>query len=192
QLRRHHLGTDPVGHLDAAQRMAVLDGYDVKADRLPGFITPIGPVGGDTDLNSADAVLRGERNDGKKGEKGESKHDLTRYRSRLDTCIPSVSSVRSPGPQPFAEPFQTIGNGKTGDVLDALIAKLPRHAQSKRSTEWNGKLAAIHTERDKSLRVQCIGHIDAFPPACLNRTVDNVSSLGQRPYQVQDVREGHA
>jgi hypothetical protein len=41
--------------------MAVLHGDDAEADRLAGFIAPIGPVGGDADLNRADAFLRGRR-----------------------------------------------------------------------------------------------------------------------------------
>ncbi len=56
-FRRHHLGTDPVGHLDATQRVAVLNGEDAEANGLAGFIAPIGAVGGYANLNRADAVL---------------------------------------------------------------------------------------------------------------------------------------
>jgi hypothetical protein len=56
--------------------VAVLYGDDAEPDGLAGFITPIGPVGGDTNLNSADAVLGDER-EGKKGEEDKSKHGLT-------------------------------------------------------------------------------------------------------------------
>ena len=56
--------------------VAILDGDDAEADGLAGFIAPIGPVGGDANLNGADAVL-GEQGESKKGEEGESKHGLT-------------------------------------------------------------------------------------------------------------------
>ena len=84
---RHHLGTDPVGHLDAAQRMAVLNGDDAEANGLAGFIAPIGPVGGDANLNGADAVLgdERERQEGRGG-RIEAWLDLTRYRGRLCSC----------------------------------------------------------------------------------------------------------
>ena len=55
--------------------VAVLYRSDVEADGLAGFVAPIGPVGGDANLNCADAVLGDER-EGKKGEEGESKHGL--------------------------------------------------------------------------------------------------------------------
>jgi hypothetical protein len=48
----------------------------VEADGLAGFIAPIGPVGRDPNLNSADAVL-GDPSEGKNGEEYESKHGLT-------------------------------------------------------------------------------------------------------------------
>jgi hypothetical protein len=73
---RHHLGTDAVGHLNAAQRVAVLYGDDAELDRLAGFIAPIGPVRGDPHLNRAGAVLGNERKD-KNGEKDESKRRST-------------------------------------------------------------------------------------------------------------------
>ena len=75
-FRRHHLGTDAVGHLDAVQRVAILDGDDTEADRLSGFIAPIGPVGRDAKLHGTDAVL-GEQREGKEREDEESKHGLT-------------------------------------------------------------------------------------------------------------------
>ena len=40
--------------------------------------------------------------------------------------------------------------------------------------------------------MQCIGHIDAFPPVGLDREVDNVSGLRVDSHEVQDVGERHA
>ncbi len=37
--------------------------------------------------------------------------------------------------------------------------------------------------------MRCIRHVDALPPVRLDRTVDNVSHLRERPYQFQDVRK---
>jgi hypothetical protein len=55
--------------------VAVLYSNDAKADGLTGFIAPVGPVGGDANLNGADAVL-GDQREGEKGEDDESKHGL--------------------------------------------------------------------------------------------------------------------
>jgi hypothetical protein len=56
--------------------VAVPYGDDPEADGPAGFIAPIGPVGRDANLDSADAVL-GEEREGKNGEEDESKHGLT-------------------------------------------------------------------------------------------------------------------
>src|ERR1700689_3475718 len=74
-----------------------------------------------------------------------------------DTGVPRVVGFCSRGAQALAEPFQAIGYGEAGDVFDVLVAELPGNTQSKRSAEWDGKLAAIHAVREESLRVQCIG-----------------------------------
>jgi hypothetical protein len=107
----------------------------------------------------------------------------------LDACVPCISTFRSRGAQAFAELFQAIRYGEVGDVFDALVPELSGDPEAKRSAECDGKLAAIHAVRDESLRVQCIGHVDAFPPVRLDRTVDNVSALGESPHNVQDLRE---
>src|SRR5262249_54529138 len=84
-----------------------------------------------------------------------------------------------------------IGYGEAGDVFEALVAELPGNAQAKWPAECDGKLTAVHTVGDQSLRVQCVGHVDALPPVGLDRTVDNVSDLGESPYEFKDVRERH-
>ena len=83
-------------------------------------------------------------------------------------------------PKPLPNRFQAIGYGEAGDVFDALVAELPGNTQSKRSAKSDRKLTAIHAVGDESLRVQCIGHVDAFPPVGLNGTVDNISALEGR------------
>src|SRR6266581_6073364 len=116
----------------------------------------------------------------------------------LDAGIPGVAAVTGTVPvfgrrraQTLAERFRGIGKGEAGDVLDALVPELPGNTKSKRSAEADGKLTAIHAVGDESLRVQRVGHVDAFPPVGLNRTVDNLSGLGESPHKVQDVRYGH-
>jgi hypothetical protein len=68
---RHHLGADAVVHLDAGERVAVAGGDDAEADGLAGFVAPVGPVGGDADLDRADAVL-GSHGKGEKGDEDKS------------------------------------------------------------------------------------------------------------------------
>jgi len=75
---RHHLGTDFVGDLEADYRLSVLDGNDSEADRLPGFIAPIGMIGRDSNLNCADTALRDER-ERKEGEQNELEHEMNLY-----------------------------------------------------------------------------------------------------------------
>ena len=106
-------------------------------------------------------------------------------------CVP-IFCPQHAGAQAFAELFEVISDREAGDVFDVLVAELPGNTQSKRSAECDGKLTAIHTVRDEGLRVQCIGHVDAFPPAVLDGTVDNVSGLGESPHSVQDLRERYA
>ena len=73
-----------------------------------------------------------------------------------------------PEPRALAKLSEVIGEGEAGDVLDALVAELARNAQAKRSAESDGKLTAVHTEGDESLRVQCVRHVDAVPPVGLD------------------------
>ena len=75
-FRRHHLGTDPVGHLDTAQRVAVLNGDDAKANGPAGIIAPIRPIGGHPNLDGTDAILCDQR-EGKKREEEEAKRGAT-------------------------------------------------------------------------------------------------------------------
>src|ERR1039458_6804105 len=118
--------------------------------------------------------------------------EMRRSPAWLDAGVPRVSTFWRRCAPALAEPFQAIAYGEAGDVFDALVAELPGNTQSKRSAEWDGQLTAVHTVGDESLRVHRIGHVDAFPPVGLNRTVDNVSGLRESPYNVQDVRERHA
>src|ERR1019366_5583346 len=118
--------------------------------------------------------------------------EMRRSPALSDAGVPRVSTFWRRRSQALAEPFQAIGYGEAGDVFDALVPELPGNTQSKRSAEWDWQLTAIHTVGDESLRVHRIGHVDAFPPVGLNRTVDNVSGLGESPHNVQDVRERHA
>ena len=55
----------------------------------------------------------------------------------------------------------------------------------------NRKLATVHPQRKKSLRMQSISHVDAVPPTFFEGTVDDVSGLGESARKVQDVRERH-
>src|SRR5439155_20119875 len=87
---------------------------------------------------------------------------------------------------------QALASREPSKVLAALVTELAWKIQSKTSDQCDGKVTAMHTVSDESLRVQCIGHIDAFPPVGLNRTVDNVSRLGEDYHDIQDVRQGHA
>src|SRR5437016_12393847 len=78
-----------------------------------------------------------------------------------DAGVPGVAAVTGTVPvfgrrraQVLAERFRVIRNGDSGDVFHALVPELPGNAKSKRSTEADGKLTAVHAVGDESLRVQ--------------------------------------
>src|ERR1700680_4685224 len=112
--------------------------------------------------------------------------------SLSDACIPGIARFWSRGAQTLAEPFQTVGDGQLGDEFHALVAELAGQSQAERAAVAYGKFTAIHPIGEKSLRMQCIGHIDAFPPVGIDREIDNVSGLWADPHDVQDVGERHA
>jgi hypothetical protein len=61
--------------------------------------------------------------------------------------------------------------------------------------EFGALFSPNKSEGDKSLRVQCVGHVDAVPPVRLDRTVDNVSGVGkgaQRGQGCEPLNEGDA
>ena len=64
--RRHHLGADSVTHLGTALCVPVLNGGDAEPNGLVWLIAPIGPVGRQANLNSADAILGDERKGNKR------------------------------------------------------------------------------------------------------------------------------
>jgi hypothetical protein len=113
---------------------------------------------------------------------------------RSDAGVPRVPRfcTSDPRAQTLAKLSEVIGEREAGDVLDVFVAELARNAQANRSAERHRKLTSVHTEGNESLRVQCVGHVDAVPPVGLDRTVDNVSNVGESAREVKDVREGHA
>jgi len=65
-----------------------------------------------------------------------------------DTRVPGVAVFGRRGTESFAESFQAIGDGKAGDVFDALVAELTRNTQSKRPAEFDWQIASIHAVGD--------------------------------------------
>src|ERR1700747_3431754 len=112
--------------------------------------------------------------------------------SMSDAGVPGIAYFWSCGAQTLAEPFQTVGDCHVGDKFHALVPALTGQTQATRPAVAHRKFVAIQSISYKSLRMQCIGHIDAFPPVGINREVDNVSGLRLDPYELQDVRERHA
>src|ERR1700730_13866530 len=108
-----------------------------------------------------------------------------------DVRVPGIVSFGRGGPQTLAEPFQTVGNRQVGDEFHALVAELAVEPESKGSALADGKLIAIHPVDEESLRVQCIGHIDAFPLVRIDREIENVSGLRKDSHEFQHVRERH-
>src|SRR5271156_6090118 len=106
-----------------------------------------------------------------------------------DTRVPCVSIFRPQfaGAQAFAELFKVISDREAVDVFDVLVAELAGNAHAERSAEWHRQLAAVHAIADESLRVHSLSYVDAIPGLGLDRAVHNVSGLGQRPHQFQDV-----
>src|ERR1019366_4011157 len=104
--------------------------------------------------------------------------------ARLRCQMPAYHGYPPSGdaePKPLPNRFRLSLMARRSEVLNSLVAALAGNTQSKRSAEWDGQLTAVHTVGDESLRVHRIGHVDAFPPVGMNRTVDNVSGLGRVP-----------
>jgi len=112
-----------------------------------------------------------------------------RWPALSDTCVPCVPIFRREHAraQAFAELFDVISDREAGDVFDVLVAELTGNAHAQRPAEWHRQFAAVHTVGDESLRVHRLSHVDAIPSVGLDRTVYNVSGLGQRPHPFQDV-----
>jgi len=51
------------------------------------------------------------------------------------------------------------------------------------------QLLAVVSEREQSLRMQGVGHVNALPPVGLDGEVHNVSGLRQHPHSVEHIRQ---
>src|SRR6202035_1554733 len=81
--------------------------------------------------------------------------------SVLDSGVPGIaSSFWRRGGRPLAEPFQTVGDLQVSDEFYAFVAELARQPYPNRPAVAHGKLVAIHPISEKSLRMQCIRHVD--------------------------------
>src|SRR5580692_8435880 len=105
-----------------------------------------------------------------------------------DAGVPGVTTFRRRGAQPLAEMFQIISYSQARDVFHALVAKLAGNAQTKRPAVFYGKVAAIHSVGRQRLRMQCVGHVHAVPPAALDGGVDHIPGLRENPDGFQDAR----
>src|SRR5947208_1187747 len=104
-----------------------------------------------------------------------------------DAGVPGITSFRRRGTKSLAEPFQIIGDRQARDKLHAFVAELSGNPHTKRATVPHRKLTTVHSVHQQSLRMQCIGHVDTFPPVALDRKVDHVTGLWESPCDVQDV-----
>jgi hypothetical protein len=60
--------------------------------------------------------------------------DFSLTERESDAGVPGIAVLWRHGAQALTEPFQTIGDGHTGDVFYALVAELTGNAQTKRCT----------------------------------------------------------
>ncbi len=81
---------------------------------------------------------------------------------------------------------------QVGNEFHALVAELAGDPHAKRPAVAYWKFIAIHPIGEKSLRMRCIGHINAVPPVGLDREVDNVSGLREDSNNIQHVRERYS
>src|ERR1035438_2509006 len=95
--------------------------------------------------------------------------------SLSDAGVPCIASFWRCAAQSLTETLQIVGDRQMGKELHVLVAELAREPQAKRSAVAYGKLFAIHSIGQKSLRVQCVGHIDAFPRVGFYREIDDRS-----------------
>src|SRR5882762_12029688 len=93
-----------------------------------------------------------------------SRDRLSSETSLSDARVRGIACFGRGRAQTLSEPFQTVCDRQVFDVFHALVPELAGEPQAKWPAVAYGKLIAIHPIREKSLRMQCIGHIDAFPP----------------------------
>jgi len=79
-----------------------------------------------------------------------------------------------------------------GDVLDTLVAELAGHAEAERAAELDGEIAVVHSHGEEGLRMQGVGHVDAFPPVRLDGEVDDITRLRQDAHSVEHVDQGRS
>ena len=90
----------------------------------------------------------------------------------------------------MAEALQGVGDRQVGYVLDALVTQLARDAQAKWTAEADRQIAVVHTESEERLRMEGVGHVDAFPYGFFDGEVDDVTSLWGYADLVEHMLEG--
>ena len=88
--------------------------------------------------------------------------------------------------------LEAIGDGEVSDVFYVFVAELAGDAHTEGTTEANREIVAIHSIGHKSLRMEGVGHIDTVPPIGLTGEVDDVSSLWEDAYSIEDMGEWNA
>src|ERR1700751_2715841 len=89
----------------------------------------------------------------------------------LDSGVPGVAAFGGGGAEGLTEVLHGIGGGDAREELDALVAKLARGTQAKRTAEADGKVAVIHAPRDERAWVLGFGEIETVPPVGLDGEV---------------------
>src|SRR5215472_7736699 len=106
--------------------------------------------------------------------------------------VPGVAAFGLGGAQAFAELFNVVGQGELGDVFQALVTELAGNAHAQWAAKSDRKFAAVYFVCEKSLRMERVGHVNAFPPVRLERAVDHVAHLRQGANPFEDVRKRNA
>src|SRR5208282_2251111 len=109
-----------------------------------------------------------------------------------DAGVPGIAEFWSCGAQTLAETLQVVGDRQVGNEFHVLVADLAGEAHTQRAAVAHGKLVAIHPIGQKSLRVQCVGHINAVPGVWFYREIDDIFGLREDSHKIQKVGQRHA
>src|SRR5262249_54451646 len=111
-------------------------------------------------------------------------------RPTSDSRVPRITVSGRRRSAAVADILQTVDDGDLCQVLDAFVAKLPRHAQTQRRPVPGRQFAAVHPVRQQRLRMPGVRSVDALPVIVV-RVEDDVSRIRAGADEVQDVRERH-
>src|SRR4030095_7725025 len=104
---------------------------------------------------------------------------------------PGVTPFGVRATETLAELLDRVRQREPRQVLDALVAKLPRHSKTYCRAVVDRHRLAVHAVGEERLRMQRVGHVDAFPEL-IERKEHRIARAGRDADELEHVRQPHA